>query len=218
MKRLISWRNPIVLLGISLLLAACGGGGGTQSGGQDTPPPTPPTVENMRVISIGDSIGNGFGLATPWPDRLAPLINRELVNNSVSNEQTSFGVSVIQNMIDQNDPSHVFILLGTNNALRGSVSGAISDLQTMVNIARDNNVIPIVGTLPALNPPAGGTVVFSGAAANNRANQINAGIRGLSNARIAPVAGMFSASNLVDGIHPNDMGQQQIAEAFATQF
>jgi len=122
-------------------------------------------------------------------------------------------------MITENDPTHVFILLGTNDAARGSVSAAINNLQQMVNIARNNDVIPIVGTLPPLTPPPPDNVPnFDTAVADVRAEEISAGIRGLNNARIAPVRSMVSRSNIVDGLHPNDMGQQQIAEAMATQF
>ena len=211
-------RRSFLALLLPLALAACGGGGGTETGGPE-PDPNAATLGSMRVITIGDSIGNGFGIATPWPTRLAPIIGREIINNSVTNEQTSFGVSVIQQMITENNPTHVFILLGTNDAARGSVSVAISNLQTMVDIARDNNVIPVVGTLPPLTPaPPSNLPNFDTVAADARAEQISAGIRGLSNARIAPVRSMVSRSNIVDGIHPNDQGQQQIAEAMATQF
>lgn len=204
---------------LSLTLAACGGGGGTETGGPEPDPLDPIVSESTRVITIGDSIGNGFGIATPWPTRLGPIISREVVNNSVTNEQTSFGVSVIQQMIDENDPTHVFILLGTNDAARGSVGTAINNLQQMVNIARANDVIPVVGTLPTLTEaPPSMLPDFDTLAANVLAEQISAGIRSLDNARIAPVRSMVSPSNIVDGIHPNDAGQQQIAEAMATQF
>ena len=216
------FRRSFLALFLPFILAACGGGGGTETGGPDPvadPAADPVVVESMRVISIGDSIGNGFGIATPWPNRLSALIDREVVNNSVTNEQTNFGVSVIQQMITENDPTHVFILLGTTDAARGSVSAAINNLQQMVNIARNNDVIPIVGTLPPLTPPPPDMVPnFDTAVADVRAEEISAGIRGLSNARIAPVRSMVSRSNIEDGLHPNDMGQQQIAEAMATQF
>ena len=221
LNRLSTAKKLIPVLLISLLLSACGGGGGTETGGPEPEPDPiePVVVESTRVITIGDSIGNGFGIATPWPTRLSSIINREVVNNSVTNEQTSFGVSIIQQMIDENDPTHVFILLGTNDAARGSVSAAINNLQQMVNIARNNDVIPIVGTLPPLTPaPPSMLPDFDTVAADVLAEQISAGIRGLDNARIAPVRAMVSRSNIVDGIHPNDAGQQQIAEAMATQF
>ena len=217
MKRL---RRSFLALCLPLILAACGGGGGTEVAAPEPEPlPEPVVSESMTIITIGDSIGNGFGIATPWTTRLGSLVGREVVNNSVTNEETDFGVRIIQQMITENDPTHVFILLGTNDAARGSISAAISNLQTMVNIARDNDVIPVVGTLPPLTvAPPGMQPNFDTVVADGRAEQISAGIRGLNNARIAAVRASVSRSNIVDGIHPNDMGQQQTAEAMASQF
>jgi len=96
-------------------LAACGGGGSDSGGGQTPPPVDTPVTKS--VVAIGDSIGTGFGIATPWPELLGPVINRTVINNSSSGVQTSFGVSNIESLINNNDPSHVFILLGTNDAI-----------------------------------------------------------------------------------------------------
>lgn len=201
-------RSFFTILGL-LILTACGGGS-SNSGGQQAPE-TPVDGATQKVIAIGDSIGNGFGIASPWPPRLAGLINRDIENMSVTNEQTSFGVANIESLILQNNPSHVFILLGTNDALRGSVDGAVSNLQAMVDIAQRNNVIAVVGTLPPITRSS---------SENRRAEQISQGIRGLQGARIAPVRGMLGsgAQTIADGVHPNNSGQQLIADAFATQF
>ena len=197
----------------ALFLTSCGGGSSSSgSGAQTAPPPVaaPPTP-SLSVVAIGDSIGNGFGLATPWPVLLGDILGAPVNNNSVTNEQTDFGVRIIGERLDAVQPTHVVILLGTNDALRGSVDAAIANLQTMVDMARARNVIPIVGTLPPITRDA---------TENFRAEQISAGIRGLSNARIAGVRGALGDGNatIADGVHPNQMGQQIIADAFAQQF
>ena len=162
-------------------------------------------------MAIGDSIGTGFGIATPWPELLGGAIGRTVINNSISGEQTGFGVANIERLINDNDPSHVFILLGTNDAIRGSVPNAISNLQTMVDFARARNVIPIVGTLPPIT---------NSSTQNSRAAEISQGIRGLNNAVVAEVRGALGdgASTIADGIHPNQSGQQIITQAFADVF
>lgn len=197
--------NLLTTLFVSLLLAACGGGGSDSGGGQMPP------EEKTTVITIGDSIGNGFGIATPWPTILSSRINREIVNTSVTNERTGFGVRNIERLINENNPSHVVILLGTNNALRNeSIPNAINDLQTMVDFARARDVIPIVGTLPPL------TV---GRTEDQNAAAISRGIRRLDNAIVAEVRGALgNGSTIVDGVHPNQEGQEIIAEAFAGVF
>lgn len=194
-------------LGTFLFLIGCGGGGSESGGEQVTPPPAPKTT----VVAIGDSIGNGFDIATPWPSILAGKIDREVINMSVTNERTGFGLTVIDQLIDQHNPSHVFILLGTNDALRHeSLSGAVSNLQAMVDIARARDVIPIVGTLPPLT---------IGPDENRNSDVISRGIRQLSNAVIAPVRGaLASGDTIIDGVHPNQEGQELIADAFASVY
>lgn len=204
-------RNFIIfsLLSFSISLSGCGGGGSSSDGGGAAQPTAQPS--SQTVVAIGDSIGTGFGIATPWPPRLESLIGRVVVNNSISGEETDFGLINVERLIDENNPSHVVVLLGTNDAIRGSVSGAIANLQSIVDIARSRNVIPIIGTLPPLT---------NSTAQNARAAQISNGIRGLNGAVVAEVRGALGDGNgtIADGIHPNNTGQQIIAETFASVF
>lgn len=201
------FKLPFVFLA-NLLLFACGGGGSESGGGQMAPEPSAPKT---NVIAIGDSIGNGFDIAVPWPSLLSGKIGREIINTSVTNVRTSFGVDNIEQLIIENNPSHVVILLGTNDALRNeSIPNAINNLQAMVDIARQRDVIPIVGTLPPL------TV---GRTENSNADEISRGIRRLNNAIVAEVRGALgSGATIIDGVHPNQEGQEIIADAFAGVF
>lgn len=198
--------RPTTILIVSLFLFACGGGG-SDSGGE--PAPADP-IAIKSVVAIGDSIGTGFGIATPWPELLGGAISRTVINNSISGEQTGFGVANIERLINDNDPSHVFILLGTNDAIRGSVPNALNNLQTMVDFARSRNVIPIVGTLPPITRSN---------SENRRADEISRGIRRLNNAVVAEVRGALgSGATIADGVHPNQSGQQIITDTFASVF
>lgn len=190
---------------VTLALTACGGGGSSDGAGIDE------SGLLTGVVAIGDSIGNGFGIATPWPTLIQNSIPVPVNNTSVTDMQTDFGVSVIEGLIQANNPSHVLILLGTNDAIRGSVPAAISNLQAMVNIANANNVIAVVGTVP----PIPANSVYDG-----RAAQISDGIRGLSGATIAEVRGALGDGMglFPDGIHPNTTGQQIIADAYLAVF
>lgn len=200
------------------VIAACGGGS-SDSGTAQTPPepeqpmpapaPAPAPPRTTSVVAIGDSIGTGFGLATPWPTILASSLGAPVNNNSISGEQTSFGVRIISERLDAVNPTHVVILLGTNDAIRGSVENAIANLQSMVDTARARDVIAIVGTLPPITRDAN---------EDARARRINTGIRNLTGARIAAVRSAVSPSNIADGVHPNQTGQNNIARAFQDAF
>jgi lysophospholipase L1-like esterase len=193
----------------AFFLTACGGGS-SDSGNAQQDQPTPVT-QSVSVVAIGDSIGTGFGIATPWPVLLGRMLGVPVNNNSISGEQTSYGARIIGDRLDAVQPSHVLILLGTNDAIRGSVDNAIANLQTMVNAAQQRNVIALVGTLPPITRSV---------AEDARAQQINAGIRGLSGATIVGVRAALGdgSGTIADGIHPNQMGQQIISDAFAGAF
>jgi len=202
----------LAVLPIFISLLACGGGNSDSGSGSDTASDneTPPPIERATsVVAIGDSIGTGFGITTPWPTRLASILSAPVNNNSISGEQTNYGLDIIKSRIDAVNPTHVVILLGTNDAIRGSVSNAISNLQAMVNIAVNNNVTVIVGTLPPITRSS---------SENQRAAEISAGIRSLDGAIIADVRNALSSGAIADGVHPNGTGQQIIADTFAALF
>lgn len=197
------------LISITFLALSSCGGGSSSSGAGATIDPVPPAQRTL--VAIGDSIGNGFGLATPWPELLGDILGAPVDNNSVTDMETDFGVSIIEARLDAVNPTHVVILLGTNDAIRGSTSSAVANLQAMVDIAGSRGVIAVVATLPPITRSA---------AENARAADISAGIRGISGANIVEVRGaMGDGSGLIaDGVHPNQMGQQIIADTFATAF
>ncbi len=160
-----------------------------------------------KILVISDSIGTGFGRATPFPNRIANVVDVTVINDSLNGRQTNGGVAVVGGQLKLHQPSHLLVLLGTNDAAKGIVGGAISNLQAMVNAANAAGVIAIVGTLPPYT---------SSAQNNNFTAQISNGIRGLRGAAIAEIRNAMGngSSTIVDGIHPNDKGQQIIADEF----
>lgn len=199
-----------VLLGT----ASCGGGNSNSGGGGDTavvpvatPAPGPPAITSF--VALGDSIGNGAGfVSVPWPELVQGAFGVPLVNDSVNGRQTGQGLGRIRDLLTQHNPSHILILLGTNDATKGgSVSGAVSNLQEMANIAESFGVIAVIGT----------TITTTRSAEFNRKTEdIAAGIRGISNAIIAESRVDFGNGNnlLADDVHPNAQGQRVIADAF----
>ncbi len=113
-------------------------------------------------------------------------------------------------LITLHKPTHLIVLLGTNDARLGTVSGALRNLQYMINFANSSGVTAIVGTLPPY---------LTTATLNQRSAEISSGIRSLSGARIAEVRNALGDGSvtLADGIHPNDVGQQIIADTFVGQ-
>jgi lysophospholipase L1-like esterase len=194
------------VLVLSTILVGCGSGGSSSGGGSATN-----TQALTKILTIGDSIGTGYGVATPWPVRLQSALGVPLFNNSRSSRMTSEGLALIEPLLVSETPSHVVIMLGTNDALRGSVSEAVSNLQRMVNLAVAKKATVIVATLIPITRSSSG-------AENKRAAASSSGIRKLNGARIAEVRAGFDTRDTADGIHPNNAGQAYIAGVIRGQF
>ena len=196
--------SSFLLLLFSLAITACGGGGDSSSGGGSSDSGSSGVT---KIVALGDSIG-ARGLN--WPTVVGKMSGVSVSNYSQDSLKTSDFVGRVAGILSKEKPSHLMILLGTNDARSGSVSGAISNLQVMVNIANSAGVVAIVGTIPPN---------LRDAAEDARAAAISSGIRNLNSARIANVrenlaggAGLFP-----DGLHPNSAGSRIIGSAFNDQ-
>lgn len=183
----------LLVVAILSTISACGGGSTESSRSSSV----------SKVLAVGDSIGEGYGGVNAWPDLVRAKANVPVVNYSRGGRHAAFSVSTVRFAIDREKPSHLLILLGTNDSNRGSVSGATNAMRQIVAYAIANNVVPIVGTVPPRN---------------SKSRQISSNYRALG-APIADIevafgsgAGLFQS----DGIHPNNTGQEVIANTFAS--
>ena len=186
---------------LSIFLVACGDG--------DTDSSTSFASASIvtSIFAVGDSIGNGFGGTTPWPRLVQNGTGIIVTNNSQNGRQASGSAGLVRAGIAQFNPSHVIIMLGTNDANNGSVNSAINSMRQIVEETQAAGVQIIVGTVPP-NP--------GDASANSRAAQISAAYRTLG-VPIAEVEGAFGNGGGLfqsDQLHPNNEGQQLIANAF----
>lgn len=203
-------KNPliIVLSLIGLFLAGCGGGGGSsaQGGGSGGS-----AGLERRIVVIGDSIGTGFRASFAFPDRIRSLTGVQVINVSKGGSTAEFGAARAADLIAEHRPTWLVMLLGTNNAGDGGggVSGAVAALRSAANVANAAGVKPVIGTLPPITRST---------KENNNARAISEGIRGIENARIAPINSSTNGSHIgSDGKHPNDSGQEIIAQLFSQQ-
>ena len=190
-------RLVIVFLFTLLFITACGGGETNSSVSSNV----------TRILAISDSIGNGFGGVIPWPRIVQSESGVTVINNSVNARQARGIESTVRRDIELHKPSHVIIMLGTNDANNGSISAAVNSIRQSIAIARAANVIPVIGTVPPMP---------SDAEASARARNLSAQYRSLG-ATIAEVEGAFG-NNIglfqADRFHPNNDGQIVIANAF----
>jgi len=164
-----------------------------------------------KVVVIGDSLSTGFSMATPWTVHFRKVLGVELVNAAVKNQETLYWVDLIDGVLEREKPSHVIILMGTNDAVRGSVSNALINLQKMVDSGVKHGATVILGNLPP---------IYGNSFMSHQATMISDRVPYIKGAITADVRGRFGTdqSLFVDKIHPTDEGQIKIAEAFLALF
>ena len=198
-------RKVLTALIISLVvfsLNGCSDSGDSNSGAGSGTAGAPLT----KLLVLGDSIGNGFGITTPFPSRIASARGVPLINDSVTGRYTGGGLAIVAGLLAKHLPSHMVVLLGTNDARKGT-GGSVSNLQAIINAGNAAGVKVVVGTLPPITRSS---------SMNSRAASISSGIQGLSGAAIANVRRALGggSNTIADGLHPNSMGQQIIADEF----
>lgn len=170
------------------------------------------------VLAIGDSITEGKYNDTPYPEHLATMINKQVINAGVSGTLSIDGVDRIESRLIYRQPGFVVILYGSNDASRGrEVQQVIGNLRAMVQACQRNKSIPIICTL---TPQTGSRIVYQ-----NRVDEVNAGIRAMAKAEnvvLADVAREFVGKEYLlisdDNLHPNETGAFVIAETVAKVF
>ena len=165
--------------------------------------------KHRKILVIGDSIGNGHGLATPWPELLRRSTSLNIVNHSVSSMETNWGLEQIPSMLDLHAPSDVLVMLGTNDASRErSLDKSLENLQAIIDLSVKENATVFVMTVL----PITGEKYLS---LNQRTIELNRGIKQLSGARIIDVRAAFKDpdQSMADSLHPNQIGQKLIYSA-----
>lgn len=116
-----------------------------------------PTEEPWEVAIFGDSISHGGGHLSFSPADMAYSYESYLdfpsINLSESGNTSAMMVDRFERDVLPFHPKYLLIMGGTNS-LRGGVSAdsVISDLKEIQAKARENGIIPILLTLPPINP------------------------------------------------------------------
>ncbi len=171
------------------------------------------------VVALGDSLTRGgfSGSGASYPAQLSAMIGKTVHNSGSSGEHSYEGATRVRSVLTRHRPGFLLILYGANDIVHGrSTESIIGNLRAIINAARDNQTIPVLGTLP----PAYGLHDFMQGAIDG----LNERIRQLAaeeNVALAPVNAVFGDDPslfLEDGLHPNEAGNTKLAEAFAAAF
>lgn len=195
-------------------LAGCellGGGGGGGGGGLGDVGDNNPDL----YVALGDSTTDGNnGGGAPYPPRLAAMTGKTVNNEAAQNEFSSGGASKVGGVLASQKPGAVLFQLGAVDLINGrSIDSIVGNLRSICQQCKANKTVPVVATLQPM--------VGSHARWNGYVTDLNNRIRSMASeegARVADVSAKFgdgSGLMLGDGLHPNEEGNQRMAEAFA---
>lgn len=189
--------------------ASCNDGGG-DGGSSDVG-----DNDANTVVCIGDSITKGTcaPAGAPYPSRLAGLSGKNVINAGVCGERSFDTVDRAPGVLAKYKPGFMCLLIGANNASFGDDPVAVGeDIRRIIQAAKGQKTIPLVGTLTPTYGPHG----FS----NAQSMKISEVIRQVAKeegARLVDLEKEFGSDRTLiqeDGLHPSDSGTQLIALSF----
>ena len=211
----ITWIGRLIcgsLLGGILALAGCENSSDRHLGdGHDFGPNNP----NLYV-ALGDSITAGSGLANPndcYSAKLAGMLNKTVMNAGYPGASSSAILDVCYNILDDNKPGYMLILVGVNDLGMGyGEDGAAINIRIMIQACKDNKTIPVIATL---------TPVFgSYKGLSSGIGRLNVMIRQICadlNVALVDLNAAFNENPdymQSDGLHPNASGNSLMAITF----
>ena len=207
-----------IIPGLCLLTAmlgsvGCDNGGGGGGGGGD--------LGNIGdnnanlYIALGDSTTDGNnGGGAPYPPRLASITGKSVNNYAQQNESTGGAAGKVGGILASVKPAACCFMLGAVDVINNmGQDNAINNLRSIIQQCKANKTVPVIATLPPM--------IYSHSRFNGAAKSLNNAIRRLASsegARLVDLESKFGNGEgliLGDGLHPNEEGNQRMAEAFA---
>jgi lysophospholipase L1-like esterase len=181
-----------------------------------------------RYLTFGDSITDGLGSRDidgyrgPLEEALQRHFGRGVVEaDGLGGSKSDDGSARITSVINRVRPAYTLILYGTNDWKRcaGEVPcHTVDSLQSMIGAVKSISSLPVVGTIPPVNPHD------NLPERNDWVTRMNVAIRAMAAQQGVPVADVHagfmrdSGTHLedlfVDLVHPNDRGYRIIADEF----
>ncbi|WP_067660099.1 arylesterase [Ferrimonas marina] len=127
----------LLMLAGALMLSGCGG------------PSLPPVPQNGVILAFGDSLTAGVGASTgqSYPEVLASLSGRVVINAGISGEETAQGRQRLPQALQEHQPDLLILMEGGNDILRNrSKTELKANLAAMIEQAQGQGVpVMLVG-------------------------------------------------------------------------
>jgi lysophospholipase L1-like esterase len=178
-------------------------------------------------LTAGDGSSDGNGYRIKLQSRLAGSLGRaQVIDGGKSGTSSKVGAARIPGKTGlANLPAYSLILYGTNDWNDQSCQTqpaaecfTMDSLRTIVDEVKDRQSIPVLATLPPVNPAVNaGRNVW-----NDQMNELIKGLATSEGAILADLNAAFKAKGSLpalfsgdpNGVHPNDAGYDVMADAF----
>lgn len=121
--------------------------------GCDSGPKIAPLGQDAVVLAFGDSLtyGTGVPAGQSYPDVLADLLGKPVVNAGIPGEVSSAGLKRLPGMLDKHNPTLVILCHGGNDFLRRLDPEATSgNLKAMVDLVQARGADVVLIGVPKL--------------------------------------------------------------------
>lgn len=193
--------------------------------------PTAPPA-GVKAVFLGDSITHRSNAAAGrgWVDQLPRILGTAVlsatsVEAGVPGDRSDQMLARYAASVRANGAQVLFLLAGTNDANQGvPLSTFAANIKAIVVEARKDGIPVVIGTVPpmgAANITVAKSLLIAQYNAWLQAWGPSAGVRiALVNSGLVSSGGegMLGGYDSGDGIHPETLGHQQIAQAFATAY
>lgn len=174
-----------------------------------------------KLVTMGDSLTEGYDIdkTKRWTNLLHQKHNLAIVNTGISGDTTTGMIGRFATDVLAHQPSHVFIMGGTNDLwLHISTAQIISNIHAMTRQAKYHGIIPIIGIpTPVFAPKdfSSDTYFVDDFSLSRKMIAFQNELRRYT-AEDEKVIIDFSEMNenlmLADGVHPDEEGQKWMME------
>jgi acyl-CoA thioesterase-1 len=164
--------------------------------------------EDAIVLAFGDSLtyGTGAPVGQSYPDVLATILNRRVINAGVPGEVSSAGLKRLPALLDEHQPALVILCHGGNDFLRrGNPAMVEENLRKMIILSQAAGAEVILVGVPNFNLLLNTHPLYERLAENTGVAFEGEIIEQLLSDR----------SLKSDNIHPNAQGYRLLAEAIS---
>ncbi|WP_049722475.1 GDSL-type esterase/lipase family protein [Gilvimarinus polysaccharolyticus] len=194
-QRLLRFLLLSLLLSLLLVLSAC-----------SKTPALAPLAADARVLAFGDSLTKGTGAAAgqSYPEFLAQVLGRQVVNAGVPGEVSAQGLQRLPSVLDTVQPDLLILCHGGNDILRTLDKTQLAEnLQAMIDLAQARDIPVVLIAVPQRSLLLRAEPLYQTLAEHN-----NIPLQSDIVANILAQADWRS-----DRVHPNGLGYQQLANA-----